>query len=730
MLRLSQGALVVAAAMATLPSGTLAEPYPAQPARPQYNNFGGVGLLETRSARMAPDRTLAATFNYLPSLQRYGLTFQAAPWLEATFSYKIFDFVGNNDVELFDRQFDLKFQLWDEGFYYPAVALGFQDFLGTGVFGGEYIVASKMIGDFDLSLGVGWGRLASRGGVSNPLGLVADRFNERTGFFDPGGGQAQGEQGGEVDFGQYFQGEDIGLFGGVIYNSPVDGLRFIAEYDSDDKSPVTDFDDDIPFNFGVSYAPFDAVSLTGAILHGSEFSLTATIGADVSRPLSDAPKDTFGITPFAVREGQGIDPVRNDGMPPISPRSVTPVEGAQPLAKALAEAFKGQGIALRRITLSEDVLQVSIEDLDFRSIPKAAGRATRILSALAPLSVEKFRIVIVERGMKMAEFDIDRKRLEASALIRGYTANPPPLPGNFHTTELAVLEGETVDLTEYPRFSWSLGPDIRLSAFDPDDPLRYNIDAIAEGQVEVFEGVFLSGAVRADLFGNFDEITRESDSVIERVRSEFARYYKETNIGLDRLAAEYFFKPTESIYAKLSGGYLEQQFGAVGGEVLWRPPNSKFAFGAEAYYAKQRAFDTRFNFRDYDVVTGHLSAYYSTDIYDYDLAVHAGRYLAGDWGATFEVTRRFDNGWEVGAFATFTDVSFNDFGEGSFDKGLVFRIPFDWGLPYESRSTADLTLRPVQRDGGQRLEPGNRLFRLTQPSSYSEVSEHWNDFSN
>ena len=38
------------------------------------------------------------------------------------------------------------------------------------------------------------------------------------------------------------------------------------------------------------------------------------------------------------------------------------------------------------------------------------------------------------------------------------------------------------------------------------------------------------------------------------------------------------------------------------------------------------------------------------------------------------VRRTFDNGWMVGLWATKTDVSSKDFGEGSFDKGLFFKF--------------------------------------------------------
>ena len=50
------------------------------------------------------------------------------------------------------------------------------------------------------------------------------------------------------------------------------------------------------------------------------------------------------------------------------------------------------------------------------------------------------------------------------------------------------------------------------------------------------------------------------------------------------------------------------------------------------------------------------------------MAVHVGRYLAKDRGYTFEARRTFDSGFSLGAFFTRTNVSAEDFGEGSFDK--------------------------------------------------------------
>jgi hypothetical protein len=119
-----------------------------------------------------------------------------------------------------------------------------------------------------------------------------------------------------------------------------------------------------------------------------------------------------------------------------------------------------------------------------------------------------------------------------------------------------------------------------------------------------------------------------------------------------------------------------------------------------------------------------VSVYYASPWYGLNFNIHAGRYLAGDYGATFELTRRFDSGVEIGAFATFTNVPFSKFGEGSFDKGIIIHIPFEWALPIFSQGSYDLTLRSLTRDGGQRLDNDDSLYRETLSTSYGEIVRH------
>jgi len=684
---------------------------------PIHSQYGGVGLIKTRTARMAPDSTLATSISWNDQQQRYGLTFQAAPWLETTFGYSGFEITAGNDT--FDRQFDIKVRLWEEELYLPEVAVGLQDFLGTGLFAGEYVVASKRIGPLDLSFGVGWGRLGSRRDVSNPLAEISQRFSARDDV-NRGGGQ--------VNF-NFFSGEDVGFFGGISYQTPIEGLQLIAEYDSDDNSVVQDRNDN-PLNFGLVYNVSPGIQLTGSYLGLEDINLQATFSSVVGEATRDEP---VGTPPplFFVRENVPAPNGGRDGLvAPVAPPIFVPIATTDPkLGETLQAELKREGLELLSLEAGSDALRVRINNGRYRSTAKAVGRTARILSRFAPAQIEIFQIVIVIRSLEVAELKLGRSLLEASAREIGHSIAPPSLGFAYIVPGSEPVDGPLQIFESFPKFDWSFGPDVRYSTFDPDDPLRAELRAEAEARIDFAPGLSLDAKISRDIIGNFDNISRASNSVLPRVRSEFNRYNQETEVGVFRLAGEYLFNPAPNVYGKVSAGLLEQMFGGIGGEILYRPPNSRFAFGGELYYARQRDFDTLFSFQDYDVITGHASVYYDTPYAHWNVALHAGRYLAGDLGATLELSRRFPNGWEVGAFATLTDVPFEEFGEGSFDKGLTLSIPLDWGLPRDTKSNGRLLLRPIQRDGGQRLNPGSRLFGLTREGSHGEIAPQWNTFA-
>ncbi|STG32028.1 putative lipoprotein [Escherichia coli] len=147
------------------------ETYPA-PIGPSQSDFGGVGLLQTPTARMAREGELSLNYRDNDQYRYYSASVQLFPWLETTLRYTDVRTRQYSSVEAFsgdqtykDKAFDLKLRLWEESYWLPQVAVGARDIGGTGLFDAEYLVASKAWGPFDFTLGLGWGYLGTSGNV-------------------------------------------------------------------------------------------------------------------------------------------------------------------------------------------------------------------------------------------------------------------------------------------------------------------------------------------------------------------------------------------------------------------------------------------------------------------------------------------------------------------------------------------------------------------------------------
>jgi len=135
--------------------------WPEEAVEPSGANFGGMGLVESRNARMRADGTIEAGASQRHQRRFSFINWQALPWLEATFRLTDRLNATTGHGKTTDRAFDLRARLWEENDWRPALAVGVQDAIGTGIYAAEYMVGSKRFWDFDLTLGMGWGRLAT-----------------------------------------------------------------------------------------------------------------------------------------------------------------------------------------------------------------------------------------------------------------------------------------------------------------------------------------------------------------------------------------------------------------------------------------------------------------------------------------------------------------------------------------------------------------------------------------
>lgn len=671
------------------------------PPPPTLNFYIAPGLMDMPSGEAQPNADLSTGVSYFANTWRTGITFQFADRLSGTFRYAGImglDYAGYEDY--YDRSFDLRILVLEESTWVPAVTVGLQDLMGTGLYSAEYIAATKAITpEIKVTAGLGWGRLGSFGAVGSP-------FGERPS--DKGG------EGGELNINQWFRGP-MAPFGGIEWR-PTDRLGFKLEYSSDAYVLETEkrdiFERKSPINFGAEYQVNDSLRVGAYGMYGSEFGVNFV---------------------YTINPARAPTPLTFPAPRPISPRAGTAASwstawtqdpGAdQVLTAQVRDLLKEDGLTIESIDIAARQVTLRYRDIQYDSRPNGMGRAARVLATVMPPSVEVFRLIPIVNGVPVSAVTVRRTDLETLEL------NPwsDRLLWDRTVVEDAGLMGAPPLAEVYPNYSAALEPYARVSYFDPDAPFRVEVGLSISGSVEFLPGLVLEGSVSKPLAGNLDSVKRKSDSVLPHVRTDWPKYARYGDPSLDYLTLSQYFRPGEQWFGRVSAGYLETMFAGVSGEVLWKPVDSPLALGAELNYVFQRDFDQGFGLRDYQIATGHASAYY--DFGNGFLGqVNAGRYLAGDYGATFSVDRFFSDGWSVGAFFTLTNVSPEEFGEGSFDKGIRLNIPMTWLTGKPSQTDYGLVLRPVQRDGGQMLNVRNRLFGSIRAQTTTVYENQWGRF--
>ncbi|WP_240721781.1 YjbH domain-containing protein [Halomonas marinisediminis] len=669
------------------------------------SDFGGVGLMQTPTARMAPVGSMSIAASRTEPFRRYSLFLQPAEWLEGGFRYveiedRLYGEAIAGDRTFLDKGFDLKLRLLQENRYWPELALGFRDLGGTTLFGAEYLVASKRWYDLDFSLGLGWGYLGNASDVDSPLGWVSDSFDTRP-------RRAGGDRGGEFAVDAFFRGP-MALFGGVEYQTPWQPLVLQLEYEGNDytNEPLdSDQEQDSRFNIGARLALTDNLELRGGWQRGN----TAMAGLSYHIDLA------------------GLSQVKHD--PPPANIDAAPRENWTEVAQELEE---NAGMRVASISQQGKALRVVAEPETYRSLAESEGRAGRILHAQADEEVERFHFQWQNRGLDLREDVHQREALVAAARAsehearhrHGIYAHTNYSHTNHSHSDHANLhnDGMTLYRGEPRRFDWRLGPRLDQNLGGPDGYL-YRLMAVAGAEYYTAPDAWLSGTLAWTAADNLDNYDYRGPSELPRVRTFIGDYLAESDLGIENLQYTHAGQLGKDWYVMGYGGLLEMMFAGVGGELLYRPFNSPIALGADMNWVRQRDFSQDFEMRDYDTWTGHLSAYMETGVEDVLAKVSVGRYLAGDYGTTVDLSREFDSGVRVGGWATWTDAG-DDFGEGDFDKGLYVSIPLDAFFTRSSRQWANLSWQPLTRDGGAKLNRRYALYPLTEER---QLGRYWEE---
>ncbi|MDB3990710.1 YjbH domain-containing protein [Gammaproteobacteria bacterium] len=679
-----------------------------------YNTYGSVGLLQTPTANFSDDGEFAFGLSFEDPYSRLYSQMQFFPWLEVVVRYteaKQIPYQPTIDQTWKDKGMDFKFRLLKESDRIPALAIGFQDIGGTGSYASEYLVATKRQNNFNISLGLGWGRLAGEKHISNPLGWINSN-NDQTGSIR--------KDSGKINLDNFFNDDYASFFGGIEYFTPVDDLSFKIEYDSTDYGDLEGkyprynqqigekMNVDSRFNYGLNYklniGNYDDLDISVGYLRGNTVyaGVTAHTNLNERRPTKFiAPKEIINI-PY-------LEPFNklNDGWKKY-------------LSDLIMWQMGNVGFVTHNLIFKDNELQVEISQGRFRDPVQAIDLASRILANNSPKNIEYLTVINIDQGIETLRATIPRESLVESA-SQGPLDAERLIFNERSNFEVDAITAQNEYL--YPNFYWQLKPNMNGTLQHQIKFYFWQLEALFHAEYSIKKGLYLTTDIGLNIDNNFEDYNYHvPDGELHHVRQDRRLYLTEGESGIRRLALDYLHEFTPNIKAKFSAGYLEWMYGGFGGELIYMPQDKNWALGLDTYWVKQREYDQMFSFRDYETVTGFLSAYYNLPFYDLRFVAKAGKFLGKDVGVNFEVSRRFESGARVGASASFTDCDKECVGEGSFNKWIYFTLPMDmFYIRSDTRSTATYGWSPLTKDAGTRIEPSN-LYHIMS-NAKDEVEE-------
>ncbi|WP_415775078.1 YjbH domain-containing protein [Shewanella oncorhynchi] len=727
------------------------------------SDFGGVGLMQMPTGRMAPEGEFNFATSYNDEYQHFTASVQLFPWFETTVRYtQVQDLLYSSDpsfsgnTKYTDKGIDFKVRLLEESNWLPETSIGVRDFGGTGLFDGEFIAATKRVGPLDFTLGIGWGYIGNSGNLTSDKKDLNYNCDRDTSY---------GGKGGTVDYQRWFKG-CAALFGGVEYQTPWDPLRVKVEYDGNDYQsdfPVVRggiaMPQDSKFNYGLLYRFGDWGDLHLSYERGNTWTLGFSLQTNFNeltqikrdpaaakyKPIPAAPLTHAQTTNTPLKSVNSSEQTPAIASATIDTTTeIADVHLIQPQEGMLETAINWSKVAQDlqsiagynnpKIYLGSDSITVVGEQTKFRDRNEAHQRAATILANSSDLTrIKEYRLIETHYSQPITETRINAEKFAQVASFGYLNAK---IADASQVSVPSLPQGQLVtnsDKNWLDKLGFDISPTMVQSFGGSESFYMFNIGVTGSANYRFTDNFEFGGSLYLNLYDNYDKFLYDvppDGTDLKRVRTLIRQYVHDNPVRVNNLQLTWMDNLSDNISYQAYGGYLEMMYGGVGTEFLYRPLNSQWAFGFDVNYAKQRDPDSMFGFfkdeNQFDpltnrayrvqtgVVTGHATAYYQPEWFPNTLLrVSAGQYLTEDKGVTVDFSKQFDSGVIVGAFATKTNLSADEYGEGSFTKGFYISIPFDLMTVKSTHSRAFLSWMPLTRDGGQMLGRKYNLFDVT-----------------
>ena len=659
------------------------------------------GILNMPNARVKPDWTLRIKTGYADPYTYYG---GAVGFLDRfefhgqfTAINTIEAFVGEGYGHYKDRSAGIRAVLVKENEFLPQVALGFFDATGTAFFGSRYIVASKMIKNVDLTLGLG-------------QGILAGEFI---------GGTTDAMQGDAKNTGQSFITSDpfrkTRLFGGLEWHvnprltlsaeySPIDRTNMFGYRDTSGSVLMED-DSSLDFNFGLKYKLSEHINVSAAGLRGD----TLAWSVDIEFPLKPEGMLAWKKTkPFIPGEKLKWDAHEADHYT---------------LSTIIAHALTDQGFKNVSAACSTDSAWVEFDNNLHLSNSRALGHAADVCDRLVPGHITKLYLNIKKNNCVILSLETTRGAFTAfrdSKLDKeGFLAFSDLNLYRNENWEKFKQDKTSSDLFHAPddKFSFRIDPKISTFINNKKGFFKHRVFLRARAGYAPWQGGKFHGELQWTLFNQFDELDYAALEKENAVRTDLLDYEAESTLRVSMLALEQKYNLPGSVQGRFAAGAFESAYAGFGAELFRYFNKGLWGIGLESELVRKRDPDNNFKLRDdpdqwYATAFLHLYSQIIPSM-GIDGGITIGRFLAGDTGFQIDIRRSFDY-FTLGAWYTKTDTGMFESpkNRGTDQKGVYISFPFSIFKSHDRPGHLNYAITSFTRDPGAQVRQPGSLYPM------------------
>jgi len=685
----------------TLPSALI---FAKQSATPLPSLQAATGIWDMPTARVLPDWHLRIKYGKAEPYRYYGVALGLFDTLEIHGQFtevsSLQGFSGPNNYGYYkDRSAGARLVLLKEKEWFPQVAIGAYDAIGTLLFPTRYFVASKKINDVDFTVGLGQGLLGGQtlASILAKTKRQGETFNTSFLFSSP--------------FRQ------TRVFGGLEYSwSPkltlsveYSPIKYEGMFGGPEKAKI-------PVNLGIKYRPTKHIYLEAGYMRGNELAL----GLSADLPLSPQ-----GILPWKKEKKYQADEQKRW-------RAYSSSEDK--LAKLIGTELRDDGFAGVAVASGKESLWIELTNNKYLSDPKALGRIATIIDSLSPPHIKTFYINLLKQGQIRTSLQSSRKNLRAfmesltdkKAFLTFADLN---LYSAKHYKEF-FNKNKKVSLipSKYNWYSFELNPRIKTFLNNKNGFFKHKVILQPRLKLYPWHNGTLHNELEFPLYNEWDTLNfgpLEKEPTV----TDLNEYEKHSSPRVSMLALEQYIELPYNIMGRAAAGYFETSYAGVGGELFRYFKNGRFGIGLESELARKRDPEDLFRLHPtnkHNYLTGFVNLYgLLWPQKGLEAGLKIGQFAGGDFGVRTELRRSWKY-FTIGAWYTHTNTNnfTNPKNIGNQEKGVYIRVPLSIFANHDIRGHLLYVFSSFTRDPGQMINQPTSLYPLDMYDSVDYSKRH------